>query len=80
MELLPPPPLAAEVWVSEPVVKNRPFTPGAVTVVSLSGLPTSTLPWNCAVPPILAVVASGKFHNSRSRRAFTGSVSLRSPV
>ncbi len=62
------------MWVSEPVVKNLPFMPGRLTVVMDACSPTSTLPWNCPDPTKDAVVASGRFHSSRSR--YWPSVSL----
>lgn len=61
-------------------MKNRPLVPDAETFVSLDGLPTSTLPWNCACPEIFTFDASGKFHSSFSRRLLIGSWSARSPV
>ncbi|GCD93332.1 hypothetical protein EHYA_00976 [Embleya hyalina] len=54
-------------WISDPAVKNRPFIPGTDTVVVLAWLPISMLPWNWALPLMVTVVASGKFHSSRSR-------------
>lgn len=60
--------MVSEACVRFPVVKNRPFMPGMVTVAVLAWLPISTLPANWAVPSNLTAVASGKFHSSRSRR------------
>jgi hypothetical protein len=70
----------SEVCSREPVVKKRPFIPDAVTVARLLWFPISTLPWNCAPPAIRTLVASGKFHRSRSRSLFSPSWSARSPL
>ncbi len=70
MHLLPAAPVVSDACVRLPVVKKRPFVPGMVTVAVLAWLPIRTLPANCAVPSNVTVVASGKFHRTRSRRPF----------